>query len=145
MKKVHLFLMLSGLVLSSAPGALAQRKASAAATAGRQQARQVRDLAAQTTYYMVLLKAPKDPETNIEAAASVRAAHMAFLQQLRQEGKLALAGSCPGADQNLHSMYLLKVTDLAAAQVLTATDPSVKLGRLTAEVYPWVGQTSGKL
>ncbi|GAA3917855.1 YciI family protein [Hymenobacter algoricola] len=144
--KKYRFLVLAGLLAGFATSAMAQHQpAPGAAAPVRRQARPARPQVTPPTYYMVLLRAAKVSESDIEALATVRAAHMAYLQQLRQEGKLALAGSCPGADQSLQSMYLLKVADLPAAQALSAADPCVQLGRLTAEVYPWVGQGSAKL
>ena|GEM_PF-6773496 len=140
MKKLPL-LLLTALLASPLTVVFAQKPKSAASTI---RSAKTAPTAAQT-YYLVLLKAAKASGTDPELAATVRAAHMAYLQQLQKDGKLALAGSCPGPDQNLQLMYLLSVPNLEEAQVLTAADPSVKLGQLAAEVYPWVGQGRSKL
>jgi uncharacterized protein YciI len=133
MKKTSL-LLLTLLTLGTTAPAQSPRPAKGASV------RKALPPPAARTYYLVLLKAVQAGAADPEATATVRAAHMAYLQQLRREGKLALAGSCPGADQNLQAMYLLSVPDLDAARSLTAADPGVKLGGFTAEVYPWVGQ-----
>ena len=118
--------------LAAQPGRAAPRKAAPAPVVA-------------PTYYLVLLKTGRKAPPDAEAAATTRAAHMAYLQQLRRQGKLALAGSCPGPAQALQTMYLLRVATLGEAQGLTAADPSVKMGRLLAEVYPWVGQPGTRL
>ena len=132
----YALLLSAALLLSPASGLHAQHRRPAPPKAQHRPA----PPAASPTYYLVLLKAARPAEADAEAVATTRAAHMAYLQQLKREGKLALAGTCPGPAQAVQTMYLLKVPTLTDARALTEADPGVKMGRLVAEVYPWVGQ-----
>jgi uncharacterized protein YciI len=143
--KNYLFLLSSALLLSAITPAAAQSARKYAAARPRAVANRAAASADQKTYYLVLLKAARAQAADLEAAATTRAAHMAYLQQLGREGKLALAGSCPGPGQELQTMYLLNVASLDEAQALSATDPCVKMGQHTAEVHPWVRQQGAKL
>lgn len=65
------------------------------------------------------------------------APHQAFLQQLRQQEQLVLAG--PFTDQT-GGAYLLRVESLAQAQAIAATDPLHTTGSSLLTVYEWHAQ-----
>ncbi|MCB2407633.1 YciI family protein [Hymenobacter lucidus] len=93
------------------------------------------------TYYLVLLKNAVKQQQDVETVATIRAGHAAHLQQLTKEGRLRLAGRCPGANSALGGMYILSADSYEQARQLTAADPAVQAGSLTMEIYPWEKQT----
>ncbi|TGE22419.1 hypothetical protein E5K00_19455 [Hymenobacter aquaticus] len=96
------------------------------------------------TYYLVLLKNGSARGQDLETVATIRAGHAAHLQQLTRQGRLTLAGRCPGANSTLGGMYILSAKDLDEARRLTQADPAVQAGSLTMEIYPWVNQELGR-
>jgi uncharacterized protein YciI len=99
---------------------------------------------AEKTYYLVLLKNGTPRGQDIETVATIRAGHVAHLQQLTKEGRLTLAGRCPGAGSALGGMYILSAKDYEEARRLTEADPAVQAGSLTMEIYPWENQDLGR-
>lgn len=65
---------------------------------------------------------------------SVIDAHYAFLERLRQQGQLELAG--PFTDQT-GGAYLIKATSLDEAQTLAFSDPVHTSGSSVVTVYEW--------
>ncbi|WP_167856542.1 YciI family protein [Hymenobacter metallicola] len=130
----HGFLLLA-LVLSfsAAPVAAQSGKAVRSAAAG-----------GNTQYLVLLKKAEQLRQADLETVATIRAGHVAHLQQLTQQGRLTLAGRCPGADSALGGMYILRAASYEEARRLTETDPAVQAGSLTMEIYPWEKQDLGK-
>jgi uncharacterized protein YciI len=61
--------------------------------------------------------------------------HYAYLQQLRAEGKLVVAGPSivPG---DVFGIGVLDVDDEAEARSIVAADPAVATGTMTAEIRP---------
>ena len=66
--------------------------------------------------------------------SSVIDAHYAFLERLRQQGRLELAG--PFTDQS-GGAYLLKAASLDDAQTLAFSDPVHTSGSSVVTVYEW--------
>ncbi len=73
----------------------------------------------------------KDPEIQ-----ELQKAHIANIQRLAGEHKLAVAGPF-GDDGELRGIFILRVKRYEEARDLCATDPMVKVGRLVAELHPW--------
>jgi uncharacterized protein YciI len=70
-------------------------------------------------------------------ADQIQQGHLAYLDSLRKQGKLAFAG--PFADDGpARGVVVYRVKDVAAARALAAEDPAVIAGRLTLEAYPWM-------
>jgi uncharacterized protein YciI len=65
-----------------------------------------------------------------------RAAHLAFLDHLRTEGKLGAAGSIEGKDA-LAGMVIFQVMPVKEAEKLLADDPAVKSGAVRTEFHQW--------
>lgn len=62
------------------------------------------------------------------------AAHRAFLDALRADGSLERSG--PFADQS-GGAYLVRATDLAAAQAIVARDPACTSGGWDITIHEW--------
>ena len=62
-------------------------------------------------------------------------AHRAFLDGLRADGALERSG--PFADQS-GGAYLLRATDLAAAQAVVARDPACSSGGWDITIHEWL-------
>ena len=76
-----------------------------------------------------------DVEDSLERRLSVRAAHLARLQQLRDEGRLLLAGPYPAVDSNdpgpagfSGSLIVADFDSLEDAQAWAKADPYVGAG-----------------
>ncbi|MFY9610682.1 MAG: YciI family protein [Blastocatellia bacterium] len=89
------------------------------------------------TYYFAFLKrGPKwTPESTPETTA-LQAAHMANIQSMAASGKLVIAGPFTKSPPYA-GVFVFKVGSLEEAKSLTEADPTVKAGRLVAEVHPW--------
>lgn len=76
-----------------------------------------------------------DVESSLEKRLSVRPAHLERLQQLKDEGRLMLAGPHPAIDSNepgpagfTGSLVVAEFDSLAAAQAWADADPYVAAG-----------------
>jgi hypothetical protein len=83
-------------------------------------------------YYAIMAE---DAGNSLERRLAARAQHLARLMQLRDEGRLLLAGphpalDCedPGAAGFTGSLVVAHFDDLAAAQAWAADDPYVRAG-----------------
>jgi uncharacterized protein YciI len=65
-----------------------------------------------------------------------KAAHLAFLDHLRAEGKLGAAGGIEGQDA-LAGMVIFQVMPIKEAEMLLAEDPAVKSGAVRVEFHQW--------
>ena len=94
-------------------------------------------------YVLVILKTgPKDGEFKDKARLDMFAGHMANINRLADEGKLAVAGPFVKNDRQYRGLYIFNVKTVEEAQKLVETDPVVKAGILIAEMTPWYGSAS---
>lgn len=91
-----------------------------------------------TLYLAFLKKGPNRKEGDGETAEvqELQKAHLANINRLAETKKLILAGPF-GDDGNFSGIFVFRVGSLQEAQDLCATDPMIKIGRLTAEIHPW--------
>jgi uncharacterized protein len=80
-----------------------------------------------------------DKPGHLQTRLDNRPAHVAFLERLNGEGKLAFAGPFAGEDGKPNgSLVVLDVTDRGAAESLSRGDPYAKAGLFaTVEIRPW--------
>lgn len=76
-----------------------------------------------------------DIENSLSLRQSARPAHLARLQQLRDEGRLIIAGPFPAVDNDdpsvagfTGSLIVAEFADLNSAQTWAEADPYVKVG-----------------
>lgn len=92
-------------------------------------------------YVLVILKTgPNKMPPGVERDAMFRG-HMANINRLATEGKLALAGPLDGAD-GWRGLFVLAVSDLEEAKALTATDPVISQGEMVAEFHKYYGSAA---
>ena len=94
-------------------------------------------------YVFVILKTgPKDSEFKGKARDDMFAGHMANIERLANEGKLAVAGPFRKNDRQYRGLYIFNVGTVEEAQKLVETDPVVKAGIMVAEITPWYASAS---
>lgn len=86
-------------------------------------------------------KALDIPEEELE---SIQAGHLAHINQLAEEGKIAIAGPM-GMDEDLRGIIIFHTENKEEAEVLQKQDPAIKAGRLRMEIYPWWAAQGSKL
>ena len=81
----------------------------------------------------------KDKPDNLQLRIDTRPPHVAFLEGLNAEGKLAFAGPFLNAEGKPDgSLVVVEAPDLAAAQALSAADPYAKAGLFASvEIRQW--------
>ncbi len=92
----------------------------------------------ETVYLGFLKKGPnrKDGDDQVPEIQELQKAHIANIVRLAKLGKLVVAGPF-GDDGVLRGIFVFRVSSLAEAQELCATDPMVKIDRLRVELHPW--------
>jgi uncharacterized protein YciI len=96
--------------------------------------------------FCILKTGPKDSEIKDKAERDkIFAGHMANIQRLADEGKLALAGPFGKNDRTYRGLFIFNVTTVEEAQKLVETDPVIKSGMMTAELTPWYGSAATML
>ena len=90
-------------------------------------------------YVLVILKT--GPKTDAPAPEQQKAfaGHMANIQRLAKENKLALAGPMMKNDKGYQGIFIFNVPTIKEAEELVATDPAVAGGFLSFEFFGWYG------
>jgi len=95
------------------------------------------------TYYFAFLKrGPKWTPGDTPEKQALQNAHMAHIQSMAASGKLVIAGPFTGVGPQptaspYAGVFVFKVGTFEEAKSLAEADPTVKAGRLIAEVHPW--------
>lgn len=99
------------------------------------------------SYILCILKTgPKDASiTDKKQRDEIFAGHMANMNRLAGEGKLALAGPFGTNDRQYRGIFILAVATVEEAQKLVDTDPVIKSGMMVAELTPWYGSAATML
>lgn len=91
-----------------------------------------------TVYFAFLRKGPNRQEGDDQnpEIQKLQKAHIANIERLAKLKKLVVAGPF-GDDGELRGIFVFRTGTLEEAQDLYATDPMIKIKRLTAELHPW--------
>jgi uncharacterized protein len=91
-----------------------------------------------TVYLAFLKKGPNRKEGDGETPEiqELQKAHLANINRLAATKKLVMAGPF-GDNGELRGIFVFRVDSLKEAEDLCATDPMIKIGRLTVELHPW--------
>ena len=96
--------------------------------------------------FCILKTGPKDPEIKDKKQRDeIFAGHMANMDRLAKEGKLALAGPFGKNDRAYRGIFIFSVATVEEAQKLVETDPVIKSGMMIAELTPWYGSAATML
>jgi uncharacterized protein len=88
-------------------------------------------------YTLVLMKRGEHWNPDAPEFMEVIKRHHAFMQQMTEQGNIALAGPFPlSVPGELRGVVIFRVGEAQAAK-LTQEDPVVKAGVLKAELHPW--------
>ncbi|RWQ17689.1 YciI-like protein [Mesorhizobium sp.] len=81
----------------------------------------------------------KDKPGSLQVRLDTRPEHIAFLEGLNGDKKLAFAGPFLDAEGKPNgSLVVVEASDLAGAQALSAADPYAKAGLFeSVEIRPW--------
>ena len=78
--------------------------------------------------------APELPEAELDA---LQERHVAYQGRLREQGKIAAAGSFSDQPDESWRGMTMYTTSLEEARALAAADPAVRAGRLAVDVFTW--------
>lgn len=93
--------------------------------------------------FCILKTGPKDAEIKDKKQRDeIFAGHMANINRLAGEGKLALAGPFGKNDRTYRGLFIFNVATVEEAQKLVETDPVIKSGMMVAELTPWYGSAA---
>lgn len=92
-------------------------------------------------YVMAFLKKGPNKSADAETRNELQKAHLKNITRLAEEGKLVLAGPFFG-DGDLRGIYIFNVDNIAQAEALTNSDPSIQAGVLTMELKEWYGSAA---
>jgi len=93
-------------------------------------------------YVLVVLKTGPTRMPDGESRTAMFAGHMANIQRLAKEGKLAVAGPFMPSDTGWRGLYIFAVESVEEAKALTETDPVIVNGEMVAEYHPWYGSAA---
>ena len=88
-------------------------------------------------YVLVVLRSGPTPVQDAAARKAMFEGHMANIQRLAKEGKLALAGPFGKNDASWRGLFVFAVAGIDEARALVATDPVIASGEMVADYYPW--------
>ena len=95
------------------------------------------------SYVLAILKTgPKDKDFKGKDREELFKGHMANMNRLAAEGKLAVAGPFGKNDKDFRGLFILNVTTVEDAKKLTDTDPVVKSGMMVVEHVVWLGSAA---
>ena len=96
-------------------------------------------------YVLVILRTGPTRVVDAEERKAMFAGHMANIQRLAKEGKLALAGPFMDKGGDWRGLFVFAVDDIDQAKSLVATDPVIMKGEMVAEYHNWYGSAANML
>jgi uncharacterized protein len=91
------------------------------------------------TYTFVLLRrGPRAHEFSDEELEGIQAGHLAFLDRMREQGHLLLAGPFQDQDDETKRGLCVYRSGLEETRPLTDDDPAIKAGRMAVEAMTWL-------
>ena len=95
------------------------------------------------SYVLAILKTgPNDSAIKGKDREELFKGHMANMNRLAADGKLAVAGPFGKNDVQFRGLFILNVTTVEDAKKLTDTDPVVKAGMMVVQFVPWYGSAA---
>lgn len=96
-------------------------------------------------YVLVILRTGPTRVNDAEERKAMFAGHMANIQRLSKEGKLAVAGPFGDKDGDWRGLFVFAVDSIDEAKALVATDPVIAKGEMVADYHAWYGSAAAML
>jgi uncharacterized protein len=94
-------------------------------------------------FVMCILKTgPKDSEIKGKEREDIFAGHFANINNLAEQGKLAVAGPFEKNQRAYRGLYIFNVPTIEEAEKLVVLDPAVKAGIFVPELTLWYGSAA---
>src|SRR5688500_3848780 len=95
-------------------------------------------------YVLAILKTgPNDAAiTDAEQRKKLFAGHMANINRLAEDGKLAVAGPFADPERKYRGLFILATSKVEEAKAFAESDPAIKAGIFVVEYIPWFGSAS---
>ena len=94
--------------------------------------------------FVLLRRGPRAFEYTEDELEEIQRGHLAFLDEMREQGHLLLSGPFRDQDDETKRGFCVYTTDLAETRRLTKDDPAIRAGRMEVEVMTWL-TTKGTL
>lgn len=91
------------------------------------------------SYVFCILKTGSNTTATKEERQKYFEGHMANINRLAKEGKLAVAGPFVKNDRNYRGIFIFNCATIEEAQKLVETDPAVQAKIFEVELTPWYG------
>ena len=88
--------------------------------------------------FVLLRRGPRAVEYDEETLDRLQAAHLAFLDDMRERGHLLVAGPFDDQEDETLRGFCIYCTGLEETRALVRDDPSVQAGRMAADVMTWL-------
>ncbi len=96
-------------------------------------------------YVLVILRTGPTRVDDAAERKAMFAGHMANIQRLSKEGKLALAGPFGDKGGDWRGLFVFAVDGIDEAKALVATDPVIIKGEMVADYHTWYGSAATML
>jgi len=90
--------------------------------------------------FVLLRRGPRANDFADDELEELQRGHLAFLDRMREEGHLVLAGPFRDQEDETKRGFGIYRTGLEETQRLTDQDPSVRAGRMAVEAMTWLTQ-----
>ncbi|MCH5596699.1 YciI family protein [Niabella ginsengisoli] len=93
-------------------------------------------------YQFVILKTGTASIANKDSVSQIFKGHMENINKLVKENHLIVAGPFGKNDKQYRGLFIFKAKDKDQAEKLLLTDPAIKTGLLTYEIFDWYGSAA---
>ncbi len=94
------------------------------------------------SYTLVILKTGPVTDATPAVRDSLFRGHMSNMGVMVENKQLVVAGPIGRNTDQFRGIFILNMTDLDAVRELLQSDPAIKGGLLTADLYPWYGSAA---
>lgn len=88
--------------------------------------------------FVLLRRGPRADEYGEQELEQIQAAHLGFLDRMRDEGHMLLSGPFRDQEDETKRGFSLYRTGLEETRRLVQEDPAIRAGRMAVEVMTWL-------